>query len=357
MHEYPLVSICIPSFNNEKSISHTIDSILNQTYENIEIILIDNCSTDNTFNVMQKYLDKNIKIYRNDKNIGVVGNWNKCIEYATGEYVCIFHADDIYSPYIIEIQVKAFDETQDIAAVFTTSYIMDDKQAIIGEINLPKINVKQIKYDFDSLFNDILSHGNYLVCPSAMVKKEVYENIGKFTDEYASCLDTDMWFRIIKQYPIMVINKKLLLYKTGSIHTKIKKLIHRRGLFSTNSSCHFQIMDAYLNKYKTNGKKIQKIALIKYEISKMHDEIRRAESYVIHSKYSESKLVLNTILNKVTLKNIFKHKTNFKDIFKYLYGLMMLCFLKNGFQNILKPVILHRNRLHIVYSEQLGKPS
>ena len=74
MNEYPLVSICIPSFNNEKSISYTIDSILNQTYENIEIILIDNCSTDNTFNVMQKYLDKNIKIYKNDENIGVVGN-------------------------------------------------------------------------------------------------------------------------------------------------------------------------------------------------------------------------------------------------------------------------------------------
>lgn len=357
MNEYPLVSICIPSFNNEKSISYTIDSILNQTYENIEIILIDNCSTDNTFNVMQKYLDKNIKIYKNDENIGVVGNWNKCIEYATGKYVCIFHADDIYSPHIIEIQVKAFDENHDTAAIFTTSYIMDDKQAIIGEINLPDKNVKQIKYNFDRLFNDILSRGNYLVCPSAMVKKEVYENIGIFTDEYGSCLDTDMWFRILKKYPIMVINKKLLLYKTGSIHTKIKKLVDRRGLFSTKSSCHFQIMDAYLNKYKTNKIKIQKIALIKYEVSKMHDDIRRVESYVMHSKYSESKLVLKTTFNKTTLKNILKYKSNFKDIFKYMYGLMMLCFLKTGFQSILKPVILYRNRLHVVYSKQLGKPS
>ena len=233
---------------------------------------------------------------------------------------------------------------------------MDNKEAIIGKTHLPKINVKQIKYNFDSLFNDILSHGNFLVCPSAMVKKEVYENIGKFTDEYASCLDTDMWFRILKKYPIMVINKQLLLYQEGNIHTKIKKLIDRRGLFSTNSSCHFQIMDAYLNIYKTNGKKIQKIALIKYDISKMHDEIRRVESYLVYSKYSKSKLVLTTALNKVTLKNIFKHKTHFRDILKYLYGLMMLYFLKTGFQSILKPFILYRNRLHIVYSNQLRNP-
>lgn len=349
-HESPLVSVCIPSFNNECSIAQTIDSILNQTYENIEIILIDNGSTDNTFNVMQKYLDKKIKIHRNDKNIGVVGNWNKCIEHATGKYVCIFHADDIYSPYIIEIQVKAFNESQDIAAVFTTGYLMDDKQAIIGEISLPKINAIQIKYNFDSLFNNILSHGNFLVCPSAMVKKEVYDNIGKFTDEYASCLDTDMWFRILKKYPIMVINKKLLLYRIGSIHTKVKKLIDRRGLFSTNSSCHFQIMDVYLNKYKNNGKKIQQIALIKYEISKMHDEIRRVESYMMHSKYTKSKLVLTAALNKVTLTNIFKHKTNFRDIFKYLYGLMVLCLLKTNFQSILKPAILYKNRLYIFHS-------
>lgn len=97
----PLVSIIIPTYNRANYLVESIESVLKQTYENIEIIVSDNASTDNTFEVMQKYKDnKKIKYFRNKKNIGMVSNWKKALyEYANGEYAMILSDDD----YLIDV--------------------------------------------------------------------------------------------------------------------------------------------------------------------------------------------------------------------------------------------------------------
>jgi len=90
----PLVSICIPTYNAKKTVVQTVQSILNQTYKNLEIIIVDNASTDNTLDLLQKFKDPRIKIYKNIKNIGAEKNFSRCIELAKGKYIAIFHADD-----------------------------------------------------------------------------------------------------------------------------------------------------------------------------------------------------------------------------------------------------------------------
>ena len=108
-HQEPLVSICIPVFNGEKTIAKTIDSILNQTYKNIEIFVVDNCSSDSTVKIVREFTDARIHLILNDTHLPCAEyNLNRCFQHARGEFMAIFHADDIYLPHMVSRQVETF---------------------------------------------------------------------------------------------------------------------------------------------------------------------------------------------------------------------------------------------------------
>ena len=89
------VSIVTVCFNSEKTIERTLNSVLDQTYKNIEIIIVDNCSSDKTYDLLKTFNDPRIKLYRNNKNLGMCENWNECLKYAKGDYIQYLHGDDI----------------------------------------------------------------------------------------------------------------------------------------------------------------------------------------------------------------------------------------------------------------------
>lgn len=106
--EEPLVSIITPVYNSEKYISETIESVLNQTYKNWEHLIVDDCSTDNSWQLIQKYAEKDerIKIYRLDKNSGPGVARNHAIKEAKGKYIAFLDSDDIWVPYRLERHVS-----------------------------------------------------------------------------------------------------------------------------------------------------------------------------------------------------------------------------------------------------------
>jgi glycosyltransferase involved in cell wall biosynthesis len=106
----PLVSILIPVYNREHLVGESINSAINQTYKNIEIIIVDNQSTDGTWEVLQNYAkkDERIRIFRNTENIGPVRNWEKCIAHAKGKYSKILFSDDLISENYIEEGLMLF---------------------------------------------------------------------------------------------------------------------------------------------------------------------------------------------------------------------------------------------------------
>ena len=145
----PLVSILIPVYNREKFIQETMDSALNQTYENIEIIAVDNKSTDKTYEILKKYAEeyKNIRIYQNEKNLGPVRNWRKCLEYAKGEYVKFLFLEDLIDETFIEKTLPYLVNYEDVGFVFTRtefffSYKSERKVVYsIGETGLYDANI------------------------------------------------------------------------------------------------------------------------------------------------------------------------------------------------------------------------
>ena len=108
----PKVSIAIPVYNRETLVQRAIESALAQTYSEIEIIVVDNCSSDNTYEVIQKYaqIDKRVKCFRNERNIGPVPNWQRAVEKSQGEYVKILFSDDWMEPQALERFVQPFQE-------------------------------------------------------------------------------------------------------------------------------------------------------------------------------------------------------------------------------------------------------
>lgn len=137
----PKVSILIPVYNREKIILETLHSAVNQTYKNVEIIVVDNKSTDNTFEILKVFAESypNVKVYQNEENIGPVRNWKKCLDYATGEYAKILWSDDLITPDFIEKTLPYLIDHEDVGFVFTGTEIFNDdtgqrsKAYFIGE--------------------------------------------------------------------------------------------------------------------------------------------------------------------------------------------------------------------------------
>lgn len=121
----PKVSIIIPTYNREKLVRRSIESALKQTYTNIELIAVDNCSTDKTLQVLQEYADNDdrVKVFQNDTNLGPVRNWARGIAESSGEYIKILWSDDWITEDFIEKTLPLLENDKEAAFVYTPTFI------------------------------------------------------------------------------------------------------------------------------------------------------------------------------------------------------------------------------------------
>ena len=114
----PKISVLIPLYNAENFIAQAIESVLNQTFTDFELIIVDNCSTDRSITIARQYeSDKRVKIFQNSENIGAVRNWNQCMLYASGEYLKFLFADDYFKENALEEFIKPFESDPSISLV------------------------------------------------------------------------------------------------------------------------------------------------------------------------------------------------------------------------------------------------
>lgn len=130
------VSILIPVYNREKYIKETVESALNQTYQNIEVIIVDNLSTDNTWDILQKLdkLDRRVKIFQNSENLGPVKNWSRCFSEASGKYAKILWSDDKIAPDFIEKTLPFLSSDTNVGFVFTRTKIFNNTGGVNDNI-------------------------------------------------------------------------------------------------------------------------------------------------------------------------------------------------------------------------------
>lgn len=209
MSETPLVSVCIPTFNREKIIAHTLESAMNQSYKNIEIIISDNCSTDNTFEILKKYSEKDtrIKLFRMKENKGPVENWKNCFVNSSGKFIKYLWSDDYIDVDFIEKAVNEFED--DIGFVYASVKWYDVKSMKVHQ-NIGFKLAFNSPFTVDFYIEYLMLQGNVPVSGScAMFRKNIIEDL--FSSNIKNCLDLDynangagfdalMFLYAVKQY-------------------------------------------------------------------------------------------------------------------------------------------------------------
>ena len=239
--ENPLISICIPSFNAAAFLQDAITGWQNQTYQNIEIIIQDDDSNDDTFNIAKKLIldDSRIQAYKNKKNLGIGKNWNEAYYKAKGDFIVLFNADDIVYPNFIEKCLEIFQKYPQVEFVFSA---FEKRNQILTK----SLSDPNYYHQFSGLFNqyDHRTNHRFLSWCFCLGKTKSFKVLeGPFGLFYPTqCCDADLWItlndRKIESY---YIGESLGIYRQhDSNHSKVsfaefesiyKDIIWRHPLF------------------------------------------------------------------------------------------------------------------------------
>ena len=204
LNENPKVSICIPNYNYGNYIGDAIQSVLDQSFTDFELIIVDNCSTDDSENVIQKFTDRRIKYFKNETNIGAIRNCNKCVYLAKGEYIFLLHADDQMMPNLLEKEAKILDEHPNVGLV-CSSYIL--KTGTYTK-SVASSNNDYIADGIDEFKKHIVK--GYLVWATMMTRRDCYETIGLYDENMQYAVDGDMIVRILLKYDLAYVSKPMI---------------------------------------------------------------------------------------------------------------------------------------------------
>jgi glycosyltransferase involved in cell wall biosynthesis len=213
----PKVSIILPCYNGARWISQSIESVLAQTYNDLELIIIDDGSKDNSREIISSYLyDKRIH-YIYQENKGFSSALNEGIRESTGDFIGFIGQDDLYMPNKLQIQVKYLNEHKNIDLVHSNYCFIDSNGQVIGvrDMKVPKFSSrwKMIEYLFIN---------NFIGFETVLVRRNCFDEVGLFDERMTGFSDHDMWLRIAGKFNIAYIN--LIL---------VKKRKHERQLSRT----------------------------------------------------------------------------------------------------------------------------
>lgn len=242
----PTVSVVIPSYNHEKYIEETIDSIINQTFQDFEIIITDDGSSDETVTKINNYSDSRIKLFVFEENKGACTALNNCIINSKGKYIAYVSSDDVWEPYKLEKQVKFLEENPQIPVVFTKVKIIDENGNDFTDENHFYYSVfdQQNRSRAEWLRHFFLT-SNCLCHPSILIRKTVYDKIGLYNESLANLPDFEMWIRICLKYDLFILDQKLTRFRIRSENANASSSGNPKNRIRTRFEWK-QIFDHYL---------------------------------------------------------------------------------------------------------------
>ena len=199
--ENPLISVILPVFNSEKTLERSIKSILNQTFKSFELIIINDCSTDNSSNIINNYLssDKRIKVINNSLNIGLTQSLILGINSSKAEYLARIDADEYAKPSRLHRQYL---------------FMKSKNLVLCGSqcLNLYKVEKKVTKWRHfeDQFIEKIIPYRSPFPHGSTMYKKTIYKLVGGYNSNFQTSQDFELWNRFKKKGKVSMINENLI---------------------------------------------------------------------------------------------------------------------------------------------------
>lgn len=202
------VSIVMAVYNCERYVRYAIKSMLNQSFDDFEFIIINDASTDKTEQIIDSFKDPRIVYVGNKENMGQTRSLNKGIKMSRGTYIARMDADDISLPGRLLQQVKFLEKNEDIGVVGTWHQEIDVNNRIIRKLQFPTFpNIKARLILLRLVGMPCLSH------PTAMIRSEILNDIGLYNENYRICQDYDLWLRVSRKYSIENVPEILLSYR------------------------------------------------------------------------------------------------------------------------------------------------
>ena len=237
MQNFPLVSVICLSYNHEAYVVEALDSVINQAYPNIELLIADDCSTDNSVSVIQDWLQHHPNVYflANEKNLGNTKTFNQLAKKAKGEFIIDLAADDVLLPNCIEKQATTFQNSKydNLGIVYGNLIEIDENGNFIRNYYNEEDHPES-----GNIYKMVIGRTTKICSVSSMVKKSVFEKLGYY-DENLAYEDLDLWVRASRIYefeyiPELLIKKRILASSLSSFFTKKKnprtKKLHKSSL-------------------------------------------------------------------------------------------------------------------------------
>ncbi len=260
-----LVSVIIPTYNRSNLIRETIATVLNQTYQNFELLLIDDGSHDNTKDIIQSFKDKRIKYFFQAHTGLPASGRNTGLKRVQGDFIAFLDSDDLWFPRKLEIQVKLLNKMPNILLIATNGFFFPKK---------PHKKVLELKKNTLLSFRQLLEN-NIIINSSVLMKKAVFSKIGLLDEsqnlKYGE--DYDYWLRLLKFKDNSILIIKNILVKYRDTTNKMINLYKNPNFFIKKYRILSHIFEKHKDLEKNYVSDLLRDLLFNYQISKIREEI------------------------------------------------------------------------------------
>lgn len=247
MSEYnPPITVIIPTYNGASYLHQTLESIIGQTFKDFEIIVIDDASSDGSFEICKKYAarDPRIRLFRNEKNLGFAANRNKAISLARGHYIAWQDQDDISLPDRLELQFKLLESDNNLAMIGGSMAVFDET----GELGIRHYPQN------DRDIRKMIFRFSPIALPACMMRKSALFEVGGYSERWSPACDLDMTFKIGLKHRLANIPQVAIRYRyhdncgTNQHLKQIEKdSVRIRFYYSASSAYRMTVLDYIYN--------------------------------------------------------------------------------------------------------------
>lgn len=213
------VSVAVPTYNGEAYVAEAIRSILAQTFTDFELVIVDDRSTDKTFDILRSFSDPRIRITRNEERLGLVGNWNRCLQETKGDAICIFHQDDVMLLGNLEEKFRILDSNASVGLVHSAAELLVETGAPSPPVDWIEKSAEDFIVDGREYFRKLLFQGNLLCAPTVLASRRQLLELGGFDEELTFTSDYEMWLKMCAVSRIAFLSRPLIRYRWHEANT------------------------------------------------------------------------------------------------------------------------------------------
>lgn len=303
----PKIDVIIPLFNSEKTIKSTISSLLCQSYDNFNLILSDNHSSDNSIKIIREFNDNRIKIVKTPYHFKIgEDNFNRCLDLSSERFTALLHADDVYHKDFLKNQINNLLSDETIAISFTEGENIDMQGKFIKELKSPKeMNLQNLL--FWDIYPLILKNYNFMITPSLVYRTEIFKKNNYRWDfsKFKTSSDLALWLEISLKYKISILKENLISVRLSSYQgsSKVRN--------KTYQSDFFRVLNKYNQEFSIDNDK-SKIIYHNMKLLKSRDNLRILCNLIYMNENNDlsnffSKSINLEVLLKCYKKKYFKH--------------------------------------------------